>query len=59
MVEFWESFSGLKEPEDVMLVELGACALAFGDGELPFDPRNGSPVPERLGDAGSPTTRCG
>ena len=24
-------------PRDALLVELGACALAFGDGELPFD----------------------
>ena len=37
MVEFWDSFSGLDDPGSVLLAELGACALAFGDGELPFD----------------------
>ena len=34
---FWESFSGLGSPGDVLLVELTAAARAFGDGTLPFD----------------------
>ena len=38
MTEFWESFTGLGEPGNALLTELGACALAFGDGELPIDP---------------------
>ena len=37
MTEFWESFTGLGEPGNALLTELGACALAFGDGELPID----------------------
>ncbi len=46
MGEFWESFSGLSEPDDALLVELGACALAFGDGELPIDGDTGAVLPQ-------------
>jgi S-formylglutathione hydrolase FrmB len=47
LAEFWESFSGLNDDGDVTLVELGACALAFGDGELPIDGETAVPQPER------------
>ncbi len=47
MSEFWESFTGLDEPGNALLTELGACALAFGDGELPFDPETAAVDPER------------
>jgi S-formylglutathione hydrolase FrmB len=39
--EFWASFEGLRSREDALLVELTACARAFGDGTLPFDPETG------------------
>jgi S-formylglutathione hydrolase FrmB len=35
--EFWTSFDGLHSQTDVLLVELTACARAFGDGTMPFD----------------------
>ena len=35
--EFWASFDGLRSRDDALLVELTACARAFGDGTLPFD----------------------
>jgi S-formylglutathione hydrolase FrmB len=35
--EFWASFDGLHSELDVLLVELTACARAFGDGTMPFD----------------------
>ena len=47
MTGFWESFSGLDEPGNALLAELGACALAFGDGELPFDPETATVDTER------------
>ena len=47
MTGFWESFSGLDEPGNALLAELGACALAFGDGELPFDPETATVDAER------------
>jgi S-formylglutathione hydrolase FrmB len=47
MAEFWRSFSGLDEPGSALLVELGACALAFGDGELPFDRDTATLVTDR------------
>ncbi len=47
MSEFWESFTGLDEPGTALLVELGACALAFGDGELPFERGTAALLPER------------
>ncbi len=46
MDAFWSSFAGLNEPEDALLVELGAAALAFGDGSLPIDPETAALVPE-------------
>jgi hypothetical protein len=47
MIQFWESFTGLDQPGNALLTELGACALAFGDGELPFDPDTATVDPER------------
>ena len=47
MTEFWRSFSALGDAEDALLVELGACALAFGDGELPVDLETAALFPER------------
>jgi len=44
---FWGSFTGLDEPGNALLTELGACALAFGDGELPVDPETAAVDPER------------
>ena len=35
---FWAAFDGLHSSGDALLVELGAAALAYGDGTLPFDP---------------------
>jgi len=35
--EFWAAFEGLRSRDDALLVELSACAHAFGDGTLPFD----------------------
>ena len=40
---------GLESPGDALLVELGAAALAFGDGTLPFDPRDRRARTGRLG----------
>jgi S-formylglutathione hydrolase FrmB len=37
LTEWWESFDGLRSPEDVLLVELMSAALAYADGVLPFD----------------------
>jgi S-formylglutathione hydrolase FrmB len=34
---FWSSFAALQTRGDALLVELGAAALAFSDGELPFE----------------------
>ena len=45
--EFWQSFSVLTDAGTALLVELGACALAFGDGELPCDPETAALLPER------------
>jgi S-formylglutathione hydrolase FrmB len=45
--EFWRSFSTLRDAADALLVELGACALAFGDGELPIDLETAALSPER------------
>lgn len=39
--EFWASFDGLQSADDALLVELTACARAFGDGTLPFDLETG------------------
>ena len=39
----------MNDPGDALLVELGACALAFGDGELPFDRETAALVPATLG----------
>jgi S-formylglutathione hydrolase FrmB len=47
MVQFWESFTGLDQPGSALLTELGACALAFGDGELPFEPETATVDTER------------
>lgn len=46
--EFWASFDGLRSREDALLVELTACARAFGDGTLPFDPETGVVDEERF-----------
>jgi hypothetical protein len=45
---FWESFDGLRSRDDALLVELTACARAFGDGTLPFDPETGVVDEERF-----------
>jgi S-formylglutathione hydrolase FrmB len=45
--EFRASFTGLDRPGAALLTELGACALAFGDGELPLDGETAVLVPER------------
>jgi S-formylglutathione hydrolase FrmB len=42
---FRASFAGLRTHEDALLMELTACALAFSDGELPFDVETGELVP--------------
>ena len=44
LASFWSSFDGLGSRGDALLVELGAAALAFGDGTLPFEPQTGLPV---------------
>jgi len=43
---FWSSLTGLHSNADVLLVELGSAALAFGDGTLPFDPETAELVPD-------------
>lgn len=48
--EFWASFDGLRSREDALLVELTACARAFGDGTLPFDVDTGAVDEERFAD---------
>jgi Putative esterase len=39
--EFWAAFDGLQSRDDALLVELTACARAFGDGTLPFELETG------------------
>jgi S-formylglutathione hydrolase FrmB len=46
--DFWSSFDGLRSREDALVVELTACARAFGDGTLPFDPETGVVDDERF-----------
>jgi len=46
--EFWGSFEGLRSRDDALLVELTACARAFGDGTLPFDRETGAVDEERF-----------
>jgi hypothetical protein len=46
--EFWSSFEGLRSRDDALLVELTACARAFGDGTLPFDRETGVVDEERF-----------
>jgi S-formylglutathione hydrolase FrmB len=46
--EFWASFDGLRSRDDALLVELTACARAFGDGTLPFDVETGVVDEERF-----------
>jgi len=46
--EFWAGFSGLRSSEDALLIELSACAAAFGDGMLPFDLETGAVDPARF-----------
>jgi S-formylglutathione hydrolase FrmB len=46
--EFWASFDGLRSRDDALLVELTACARAFGDGTLPFDLETGVVDEERF-----------
>ena len=46
--EFWASFDGLRSRDDAVLVELAACARAFGDGTLPFDVETGLVDEERF-----------
>jgi hypothetical protein len=46
--EFWASFDGLRSRDDALLVELTACARAFGDGTLPFDLETGVVDAERF-----------
>jgi S-formylglutathione hydrolase FrmB len=43
---FWSAFEGLRSSGDALLVELGAAALAYGDGTLPFDPLTAELDPE-------------
>jgi S-formylglutathione hydrolase FrmB len=44
--EFWEEFQGLDSGETALLVELWAAALAYSDGDLPWDAETGAVVPE-------------
>jgi hypothetical protein len=46
--EFWASFDGLRSRDDALIVELTACARAFGDGTLPFDLETGAVDEERF-----------
>ncbi len=46
--EFWASFDGLRSRDDALVVELTACASAFGDGTLPFDLETGAVDEERF-----------
>jgi S-formylglutathione hydrolase FrmB len=46
--EFWASFAGLQSRDDALVVELAACARAFGDGTLPFDVETGTVDEERF-----------
>jgi len=46
--EFWASFDGLRSRDDALVVELTACARAFGDGTLPFDLETGAVDEERF-----------
>lgn len=46
--EFWGTFEGLRTRDDALLVELTACARAFGDGTLPFDLETGVVDEERF-----------
>jgi S-formylglutathione hydrolase FrmB len=43
--DFWAQFAGLRSHDDALLVELAACARAFGDGTLPFDAETGAVLP--------------
>jgi S-formylglutathione hydrolase FrmB len=45
MGDFWAELDGLHDSTDALLVELGAAARAFGDGELPIDRDTGAPLP--------------
>jgi S-formylglutathione hydrolase FrmB len=45
MDDFWAAFDGLHDSTDALLVQLGAAARAFGDGELPIDRDTGAPLP--------------
>jgi enterochelin esterase-like enzyme len=44
--EWWSSFDGLESRSDVLVVELWSSALAYSDGELPFEPETATLVPE-------------
>ncbi|HZT92540.1 MAG TPA: alpha/beta hydrolase-fold protein [Gaiellaceae bacterium] len=44
--DFWRQFTGLRSHDDALLVELAACARAFGDGALPADAETGAAFPE-------------
>jgi len=46
--EFWTTFDGLRSRDDALLVELTACARAFGDGTLPFDQETGAVDEQRF-----------
>ena len=46
--ELWAGLDGLRSREDALLVELAACASAFGDGTLPFDLETGAVDEERF-----------
>lgn len=48
LANFWAGFTGLRSPEDALLVELSACAAAYGDGALPFDVATGVVDESRL-----------
>ncbi|HVC87116.1 MAG TPA: alpha/beta hydrolase-fold protein [Gaiellaceae bacterium] len=46
LAEFLRTFQGFHSQGDALLNELAVCALAFSDGELPFDPETAMLVPD-------------
>jgi enterochelin esterase-like enzyme len=44
--EFWAGFAGLDSAETAALVEVWASALAYSNGDLPFDLETGEVVPD-------------
>ncbi len=46
LASFWESFTGFGSPSEFAVAVNGALALAFSNGELPFDVETAELVPE-------------